>query len=145
MNTMTTRSKTLGGAAGVFGLLAVTACGGSSVEAYCDVWEEGQAEFEQMGMADMQNFEETFTTVEDFLDDAVAAAPDEIESQTENLRDAISAINNLDIDFEDPESFNDPSVMEEIEELEEQFATIETDSQAVEDYVTENCENVDLS
>ncbi|GFZ82297.1 hypothetical protein [Nesterenkonia alkaliphila] len=145
MSTLTTRSKTLGGAAGVFGLLAVTACGGSSVEAYCDVWEEGQAEFEQLETADMQNFDEAFSTVEDFLDDAVSAAPDEIESQTENLRDAIAAINNLDIDFENPESFTDPEVMEDLEQLEEQFATIEADSQAVEDYVNENCENVDLS
>lgn len=145
MSTLTTRSKTLGGAAGVLGLLAVTACGGGSVEAYCDVWEEGQAEFEQMGMADMQEFEEVYASVEDFLDDAVDAAPEDIETETANLRDAIAAINNLDIDFSDPESLSDPEVMDELEQLEEQFATIEADSQAVEDYVNENCENVDLS
>lgn len=144
--TLKNRSKALGGTAAVLGLLTVTACGGgSSVEAYCDVWEDGQEQFEQFESADMENFDEVLTDVESMLDDAVDAAPDDIESQTANMRDAISAINDLDIDFSDPEAMMDPEAMEELEQLEQEFETIESDSEAVEEYVEENCENVDLS
>ncbi|WP_120006871.1 hypothetical protein [Nesterenkonia muleiensis] len=139
-----TRTRALGAAACVVGLVGVTACGGSSVEAYCDVWEDLQDEFASLDEGDFEDFNEIFDQLESGLGDAVDAAPDDIESQTENMRDAIAAINDLDIDFSDPAVLMDPELESEMEEVEQQFSTIDQDADAIEEYVTENCEDVNL-
>lgn len=143
---ITKRAKVLGAAAGVVALVGVTACGeDGSVEAYCDVWEDLQDEFDAFEDPGMEALGEAFERLESGLGDAVSAAPDEIESETENMRDAISAINDLDIDFDDPEAMFDPEFQEELEQLEEQFSTMEQDAEAVEEFVDEHCEGVELS
>lgn len=142
--TMTARTKALGAAAGVFGLLGVTACGGSGVDAYCDVWEEMDEQFSSIQNPDPSELGEILDSLESGFDDAVSAAPEDIEQETANMRDAIAAINDIDIDFDDPSALMDPELEDEMMELQEQFMSLEADASAVEDYVNENCENVNL-
>lgn len=142
--TMTARTKVFGAAAGVFGLLGVTACGGSDVEAYCDVWEGMDDEFSSIQNPDPSELDGLLSSLESGLDDAVSAAPEEVEEETTNMRDAVAAINELELDFTDPASLMDPELEDELVELEEQFSNIEADASALEDYIDENCENVEL-
>lgn len=142
--TMTSRAKIMGAAAGVLGLVGVTACGGSGVDAYCDVWEEMDEEFSAITNPDPSELGDLLDSLESSFDDAVSAAPDDIEEETANMRDAIAAINDIDIDFDDPEALFDPELEDEMMELQEQFMSLEADATAIEDYVNENCDNVDL-
>lgn len=115
-----------------------------SVEAYCEIWQDGEEVFSDANSAEAEDYPEVLENLETVLHAATQAAPDEVVSETANMRNAITSIKNLNIDFTDPDLDDDPQLQEEMQQLEQEFDNVDEDSEAVSEYVEENCENVGL-
>ncbi|NLS10875.1 hypothetical protein HGQ17_12900 [Nesterenkonia sp. MY13] len=115
-----------------------------SVDAYCEIWRNGEEAFSDANSAELEDYAEALENLETVLHEATQAAPNEIVSETANMRNAITSIRNLNIDFTDPDLEDDPQLQDEMQQLEQEFDDLDEDSDAVGEFVDENCENVDL-
>lgn len=97
--------------------------GGGSAESFCSVSDEIQASDFDASSFDADQLQQS-------LDDAVDAAPDEIRSDVETVRDAFAGI-----DFSDPKTFTDPEVLQQLESPELAEA-----SNNIEQYSKQNCQ-----
>ncbi len=113
-------------AAGV--LLAGTglvACGGGdSAEDFCAVGDELNSLDPTSGELDADELQQA-------LDDAVDAAPDEIKDDVELLRSTFE-----DVDFSDPEALSDPDMLEKLSDPKLADAT-----EHLQTYTDENCDS----
>ncbi|WP_150460789.1 PCRF domain-containing protein [Nesterenkonia ebinurensis] len=148
MSTLTTRSKTLGGAAGVLGLLTVTACGGGDAESYCNTLEEHASALQALESDDPQAvINDGFEGVVEMLQDAESDVPDEIAEEHAAVQSAVEELATLDLEaLFDMESMMemDPEELQaleaEFEQLEERFNDMEDQGEAWADWVEENCD-----
>jgi len=97
--------------------------GGGSAESFCSVSDELQASDFDASSFDADKLQQS-------LDDAVDAAPDEIRSDVETVRDAFEGI-----DFSDPKTFTDPEILQQLESPE-----LEEASNNIEQYSKQNCQ-----
>lgn len=103
------RRAGMAAAAAIMAVATLTACGGG--DDFCEVG------------SDLDSFDPGSSEVKDAMDDAVDAAPDEIKSDVETLRDFMD-----EYDPENPEASADMA------------ADVQPAAENVSNYVSENCD-----
>jgi hypothetical protein len=106
-------------------LLLVAACGGGSTAAFCDQVQGLETQFEDLDMTDPEGFA---GVVDEF--DAIEP-PAEIADEWARTIEALRALSEID--------FTDPAAIDQLQALEDQFPTLEADSEVISQYLETEC------